>query len=368
MHAQRGAPRSFFGHRRRHACAPGASARSPLAVPAGAPRSPVCPLSPLPAPAPAALPAAPVSCLLNNGNTALSGACDGSIKLWRLQDGQLVDTKTEALPCVITALQYVGPLLVRGGGRRPPPGGGARAAAAPRPPRPRAPPPPPPPACTLACKPGPAPTCARPAPGGPVLCGAFQVAVGTDVGSVSILDISTHRLLAVQRLSCGPGPVTCLAAHVPDGILSGVGWVATSTASCLPAAFLSRSYLHLLERHQVHWRAGRRAPGCRWGGGEATPIDARCAPGCMRRRRHQVRPPPRPRRRRRAAVARRPALEGRWGAAGSRAGRAAAGGRVGARLAAGLWSHAPGRWALSSAAARALACMPGGGGCGCAMV
>lgn len=56
--------------------------------------------------------AAPVSCLLTNGNMALSGACDGSIKLWRLRGGQLVDTKQEEVPCTITALEYLGPLLV----------------------------------------------------------------------------------------------------------------------------------------------------------------------------------------------------------------------------------------------------------------
>ena len=42
----------------------------------------------------------------------------------------------------------------------------------------------------------------------------MQVAAGNAAGCVTILDISTHRMLAVQRLSCGTGPISCIASYV----------------------------------------------------------------------------------------------------------------------------------------------------------
>jgi len=43
----------------------------------------------------------------------LSGSADGVLRLWRLQDGQLLDSHTEPVPCATTALELLGPLLVR---------------------------------------------------------------------------------------------------------------------------------------------------------------------------------------------------------------------------------------------------------------
>ncbi len=39
---------------------------------------------------------------------------------------------------------------------------------------------------------------------------------------MTLLDLSTHKLLAVQRLACGAGPTTCLAAYVPPARLAEV--------------------------------------------------------------------------------------------------------------------------------------------------
>jgi hypothetical protein len=63
--------------------------------------------------------------------------------------------------------------------------------------------------------------------------------VGTSFGSVSIADISTHRMMVVQRISCGAAPVTQLAASVTPGrlaqVASALGPRAADGGGVLPA-------------------------------------------------------------------------------------------------------------------------------------
>jgi hypothetical protein len=52
-------------------------------------------------------------------------------------------------------------------------------------------------------------------------CGAaLQVAAGTAASSITLYDTASGRLLAVQRLLAGPGPVSCLAAWLDTQLLS----------------------------------------------------------------------------------------------------------------------------------------------------
>jgi hypothetical protein len=47
-----------------------------------------------------------------------------------------------------------------------------------------------------------------------------QVAAGTAAGSITLYDTASGRLLAVQRLLAGPGPVSCLAAWLDPQLQS----------------------------------------------------------------------------------------------------------------------------------------------------
>jgi hypothetical protein len=49
----------------------------------------------------------------------------------------------------------------------------------------------------------------------------LQVAVGSSSSTVTLYDIASGRLLAVQRLMSGPGAVQSVAAWVPPQILAG---------------------------------------------------------------------------------------------------------------------------------------------------
>jgi hypothetical protein len=51
-------------------------------------------------------------------------------------------------------------------------------------------------------------------------CWVKQVAAGTAAGSITLYDTASGRLLAVQRLLAGPGPVTCLAAWLDTQLLA----------------------------------------------------------------------------------------------------------------------------------------------------
>jgi hypothetical protein len=55
---------------------------------------------------------ASISVMKHNNSVLLSGSEDGSAKMWRLSDGQLLDTLVEPYTCSITAIEFVGPLLV----------------------------------------------------------------------------------------------------------------------------------------------------------------------------------------------------------------------------------------------------------------
>jgi hypothetical protein len=146
----------------------------------------------------------------HNNSVLLSGSEDGALKLWRLSDAQLLDSLVEPYTCSISALEFVGPLLVR--------------APLPLPlPLPR-------PCCALHLSiaiahhrhpPQPQPSVHhhRPALTPPH---PWQAAVGTSFGSVSITDISTHRMMVVQRISCGDSQVTHLAASVAPARLAQV--------------------------------------------------------------------------------------------------------------------------------------------------
>jgi hypothetical protein len=58
---------------------------------------------------------APIQCLSVARNHVLSGCADGTLKLWRLADGQLSDVADEPMRAGITAIEPLGPLLVRHG-------------------------------------------------------------------------------------------------------------------------------------------------------------------------------------------------------------------------------------------------------------
>lgn len=55
----------------------------------------------------------------------------------------------------------------------------------------------------------------------------LQVAAGTSGGQVTVLDLSTHRMLAVHRWQAGPGPATVLASYSQQQQLAAI---ATSAA------------------------------------------------------------------------------------------------------------------------------------------
>lgn len=57
--------------------------------------------------------AAPVMALACNGAAALSGCAAGRLKLWRLADGELADEAVEVADGTISAIECIGPLLVR---------------------------------------------------------------------------------------------------------------------------------------------------------------------------------------------------------------------------------------------------------------
>ncbi|KAF6254262.1 hypothetical protein COO60DRAFT_335392 [Scenedesmus sp. NREL 46B-D3] len=99
-----------------------------------------------------------VTCIATNGNIALSGCSEGRLRLWRMADGQLADTVVaEHAGVAVTAVECLGPLMA---------------------------------------------------------------AAGTAAGSITLYDTASGRLLAVQRLLAGPGPVSCLAAWLDAELLS----------------------------------------------------------------------------------------------------------------------------------------------------
>lgn len=53
-----------------------------------------------------------VQALAKSGSLLLSGCADGAIKMWDLEDGQLIDTKVEPGGPCITGLAFVGPFMV----------------------------------------------------------------------------------------------------------------------------------------------------------------------------------------------------------------------------------------------------------------
>jgi hypothetical protein len=55
---------------------------------------------------------AALTAMRHNNSVLLSGSDDGALKLWRLADAQLLDTLVEPYSCSITAVEFVGPLLV----------------------------------------------------------------------------------------------------------------------------------------------------------------------------------------------------------------------------------------------------------------
>ncbi|WIA41640.1 hypothetical protein OEZ86_008998 [Tetradesmus obliquus] len=67
-----------------------------------------------------------VTCITTNGNIALSGCSEGSLRLWRMADGQLADAAvSERAGTAVTAVECLGPLMVsRSPGPRVPDGGG----------------------------------------------------------------------------------------------------------------------------------------------------------------------------------------------------------------------------------------------------
>ncbi|WIA21348.1 hypothetical protein OEZ85_000573 [Tetradesmus obliquus] len=67
-----------------------------------------------------------VTCITTNGNIALSGCSEGSLRLWRMADGQLADAAVaEQAGTAVTAVECVGPLVVAAApGPRVPDGGG----------------------------------------------------------------------------------------------------------------------------------------------------------------------------------------------------------------------------------------------------
>lgn len=115
----------------------------------------------------------------------LSGCADGALKLWRLADGQLEDAVIDPGHSGITAIEPLGPLLVRVRG-----GASFQHAHT------------------------------RINGGIPLLPTYTQVAAGTASGSVMLYDTASGRLLAVQRLLAGPGAVACLAGWLPQSLLS----------------------------------------------------------------------------------------------------------------------------------------------------
>eukprot|EP00878_Enallax_costatus_P020437 GHUV01021609.1.p1 GENE.GHUV01021609.1~~GHUV01021609.1.p1 ORF type:complete len:206 (+),score=68.62 GHUV01021609.1:1198-1815(+) len=102
--------------------------------------------------------AAPVTCINNNGNIALSGCDAGVLKLWRMADGQLADSVPlyDDAPAAVIAISCLGPLLV---------------------------------------------------------------AAGNSAGAVTLYDIASGRLLAVQRLQAGEGPISCLTSWLDTELL-----------------------------------------------------------------------------------------------------------------------------------------------------
>jgi hypothetical protein len=51
--------------------------------------------------------------LIRDDYFAISGAADGSTKLWALEDGQVLDTYMDASASKTTALALLGPVMVR---------------------------------------------------------------------------------------------------------------------------------------------------------------------------------------------------------------------------------------------------------------
>lgn len=159
--------------------------------------------------------AAPVTCFSTNGNIVLSGCQDGVLKMWRLSDGQLADMCSMPTGTSITALSTVGPLLVGGSGwwkqgKLCPHATFSRQRSS---------------ASSPSCVHTQharhtrthllhLPLCASNAcmP----CCRCMQVAAGTSSSSITLYDIASGRLLAVQRLMAGPGAVQSLAPWVPS--------------------------------------------------------------------------------------------------------------------------------------------------------
>ena len=55
-----------------------------------------------------------VLCLAKACSLLVSGAADGSLKLWNLDDGSTLDMKAEPQDAgAITCVQFVGPMMVR---------------------------------------------------------------------------------------------------------------------------------------------------------------------------------------------------------------------------------------------------------------
>lgn len=57
---------------------------------------------------------AEVSCACKNQGYLLTGARDGSTKIWSMSDGRLLDAKADPAATAITALTFIGPLMVGG--------------------------------------------------------------------------------------------------------------------------------------------------------------------------------------------------------------------------------------------------------------
>lgn len=72
-----------------------------------------CSLATLLFPCPHAAIAAEVLCMVRNTKYLVTGAADGSIKAWALEDGSMLDVYTDPAGSAITALEMMGPLMVR---------------------------------------------------------------------------------------------------------------------------------------------------------------------------------------------------------------------------------------------------------------
>lgn len=169
-----------------------------------------------------------VLALAKLGSLLVSGCAAGVVKMWDVDDGQLIDTKVEPGGPRITALQGVGPFMVsvavqaerlsrKGRGRWSQQDRWKASKAGNEPT-----------ATAVASACASASGLMRTTHQTPELGLSFhqlspshhfvskpQVAVGSHDGTITILDITTQRLKAVHRFHAGPGPVTALAACLP---------------------------------------------------------------------------------------------------------------------------------------------------------